>query len=173
MFPCYPYAASQASHPICMGRRRQVDWGQPLLSKICWRVWEVVMSDVSKSHWSNKVEVVEHAAQYNTVLYCKLLFISFTLTMKCWLFTHYKKVRFKVWTRFELLNFGWTQNRTCGPVRPIYPNLGPNFGQVQKSSGSNLSSEPNCSSPIAQHSTFPFQSQVAMQELHNWKTESK
>ena len=53
-------------------------------------------------------------------------------------FTHDKK--FGVQTRFEPLNLAWTQNQTCGLVWPIHLNLGLNFGQVWKSSGSNYGS---------------------------------
>ena len=47
----------------------------------------------------------------------------------------------------KIFDFAWTQTRTCGPVQPIRPNLGLNFGQVQKSSGSNFGSELNYGSP--------------------------
>ena len=47
----------------------------------------------------------------------------------------------------KIFDFARTQNWTCGPVQPICSNLGLNFGQAQKSLGSNFGSELNYSSP--------------------------
>ena len=125
-FPCFPYAAS---HPICMRRRGWVDWGQPLLLKICWRVF--MMSDVSKSH---QCHIGVTKLKYNIVL---IIYFIYFDNKTSWLFTHYKKVRFEVQTKFELLNLVQTQKDwTLWSSLTIYLNFGLNFG-----------SEPNCGIP--------------------------